>query len=104
VSFAGGGKKEDANIVPKELGTGYPEPGKTGITPAYGIFARHVRDLELANIRFTYAKEELRPALVCVDADDLEIDNFKAQVADGIPVTKFEDVKNAIIRNSPGIQ
>ena len=51
--FKGGGTKAQAARVPPELGTGYPEPG-SGMMPAYGVFARHVRDLELANIRLSF--------------------------------------------------
>jgi polygalacturonase len=99
--FNGGGTKKDAARVPKELDIGYPEPNKIGIMPAYGVFARHVRDLELANIRMSFENEDLRPAMVCIDVDGLEIDNFKAQVANDVSTAKFEDVKRLVIRNSP---
>jgi polygalacturonase len=102
--FNGGGTKEQAESTPKELGTGYPEPGKIGTMPSYGLFARHVRDLELANIRFSFDKEELRPALTCVDVDGLEIDNFKPQVAEGVPIAKYEKVERLVIRNSPALE
>ena len=99
--FNGGGTKADALRDPPELGTGYPEPSHTGPMPAYGLFARHVRDLELANIRVSFEKEDLRPALICVDVDGLEIDNFRAQLAPEVPPAKFEAVKRMTIRNSP---
>ncbi|MGA9451723.1 MAG: glycoside hydrolase family 28 protein [Verrucomicrobiia bacterium] len=99
--FKGGGTKAQAARVPPELGTGYPEPGKIGVMPAYGLFARHVHDLELANIRTSFEKEDLRPAVECVDVDGLEIDNFKAQLAPGVPAAKFDSVKNVVIRDSP---
>ena len=99
--FKGGGTKEDAARVPKELGTGYPEPQNIGTMPAYGIFARHVRDLELANIRVSFDSEDLRPAIAAIDVDGLEIDNLKAQLANGVPAAKWENVKRMVIRNSP---
>src|SRR5215831_739648 len=102
--FNGGGTKEQAEKMPKELDTGYPEPGKIGTMPSYGLFARHVRDLELANIRFSFEKEELRPALTCVDVDGLEIDNFKAQVADGVSIAKYDSVERLVIRSSPALE
>ena len=43
--------------MPKELATGYPEPKNLGIMPAYGLFARHVKGLELANIKFAKTRE-----------------------------------------------
>jgi len=101
----GGGTANDAAIVPKELGTGYPEPGKIGTLPAYGIFARHVKDLELANIHLNFSKEDLRPALKFSDVEGLEIDNLKAQTAQGVNAAEFSaDVKKIVVRNSSGIE
>ncbi len=102
LEFVGGGTAEDAAIVPKELDIGYPEP--RGTMPAYGIFARHVRDLELSNLRVSFANEDRRPPMVCIDVDGLEIDNFKAQVAAGVTAARFEQVKGLVIRNSPVLQ
>jgi polygalacturonase len=99
--FKGGGKKESATRVPPELGTGYPEPGKIGVMPAYGVFARHVHNLELANINVGFDSEDLRPAMVCSDVDGLEIDDFKAQLAPGVVAATFDSVTNVVIRNSP---
>ena len=101
LEFKGGGTKEDTARVPKELGTGYPEPKNLGTMPAYGVFARHVRGLELANVRVSFDKQDLRPAMVCVDVDGLEIDNFKAQLADGVSAAKFDSVKHLVVRSSP---
>ena len=58
----GGGTAEDAARDPKELGNGYPEAGKLGICRPTAIFARHVRDLELANIHVNFRTNDLRPA------------------------------------------
>jgi len=101
----GGGTEKDAAIVPQELGTGYPEPGKIGTLPAYGIFARHVRGLELADIHVNFATNDSRPAASFADIQGLEIDNFKPQVADGVKVSVFsrDDVSGLVIRNSPAL-
>jgi polygalacturonase len=103
----GGGTADDAAITPPELGTGYPEPRKlgTGTLPAYGIYARHVKDLELANIHLDFQKQDMRPAAAFVDVDGLEIDNLKPQVADGVKSAVFaDDVKNLTVRNSPSVR
>jgi hypothetical protein len=85
-----------------ELDAGYPEPrGALGVMPGYGVFARHVHGLELANISLTTEKADQRPAMVCSDVDGLEVDNFKAQLSDGVAAAKFDGVKNITIRNSP---
>ncbi len=99
--YKGGAAKEQASNVPKELGTGYPEPSGNTLMPAYGLFARHVKDLELANITFSFLKDDFRPAIQCVDVNGLEIDNFKAQLAEGVAASKFENGSGLVIRNSP---
>ncbi|HTQ49864.1 MAG TPA: glycoside hydrolase family 28 protein [Candidatus Acidoferrales bacterium] len=99
--FNGGGTRIQAARVPPELGTGYPEPGRLGVMPAYGLFARHVHDLELANLSVSFEKLDMRPPMICMDVDGLEIDNFKAQYLRSGPPAKFVAVKNIVVRNSP---
>ena len=100
----GGGTAENAAINPKELGYGYPEPNKIGILPAYGVYARHVSDLELANIHLNFETNDFRPAIVCSDVNGLEIDNFKAQTAADVSPSRFDHVTGLVIRNSPVLQ
>jgi polygalacturonase len=102
--FKGGGTAENAARVFPELNRGYPEPNKLGITPAYGLFARHVRNLELANVRLSFESQDLRPPLVCMDVDGLEIDNLKAQAAPGVTPARFESVQALTVRNSPALE
>ncbi len=100
----GGGTAENAARVPPEIGKGYPEPGRYGTMPGYGVYARHVHGLELANVTFTTAKDDQRPAIVTSDVDGLEIDNFKAQLASGVAASRFEETTNLVIRNSPVLE
>ncbi|HEY4416775.1 MAG TPA: glycoside hydrolase family 28 protein [Verrucomicrobiae bacterium] len=101
----GGGTEKDAAIMPKELGDGYPEPRKLGTLPAYGIFARHVRGLELANITTSFAADDARPAASFSDIDGLEIDNLKPQTMPGVAAAVFApNVKNLAVRNSPSVK
>jgi polygalacturonase len=102
LQFNGGGTTNDAAHTPPELGAGYPEP--RGAMPAYGLFARHVKDLELADITTSFAADDLRPAMEFIDVNGLEIDDVKAQIAKGIRVAKFEKVSGLVIRNSPAIK
>jgi polygalacturonase len=99
--FNGGGTNMGVAYMPKELGAIYPEPSRIGTMPAYGVFARHVKGLELANINVSFETNDFRPAMVCSDVDGLEVDNFKAQLAPGVSAATFDSVKNVVIRNSP---
>ncbi len=98
----GGGSAEDAMIKPRELGDGYPEPYKIGTLPAYGLFARHVRGLELADIHVDFIEDDKRHAAVFQNIDGLDIDHFKAEISEGVqPAVYAPDVKDISVRNSP---
>ena len=97
----GGGTAKDAMKPAEELGTKYPEPRQV---PAYGVFARHVRDLELSNLATTFTRPDLRPAAIFADVDGLELDNFKPQTAPGVvSVVAGPDVTHITVRDSPVI-
>ena len=98
----GGGTSEDAERPAPELGSGYPEPKRV---PAYGIFARHARDLELANINTSFETNDARPAAVFSDIDGLEIDHFIPQVVTGGTAAVIApDVKGVVVRDSAGVR
>lgn len=99
--FSGGGEAKDAAREFPEDVRGYPEPQKVGVTPAYGLYARHARDLQLQNVSLSYLEQELRPAAAFIDVNGLEIDNLKAQAAEGVPAARFEQTRGVVVRNSP---
>lgn len=68
-----------------ELPAVYPEPSNWGILPAYGIYARHVEDLKLNDIKISYKVEDARHPMVFDDVEraalsDIEVD-CKADVS-----------------------
>ncbi len=99
ITYNGAGTAADAAIQLPDLGIGYPEVRIT--TPAYGVYAQYVKNLELANIHVSYLNEDLRPPMICKSVEGLEIENFKAQVATGVEPAKFENVQGLVVRNSP---
>lgn len=103
VTNGGGTKKDASKTIPEAAG--YPKATWAGDLSVYGIFARHVRDLSLENISFQFTRPEMRPAATFINIDGLEIDNFDAQVAEGVDAAIFHnDVKNATVTRSPSIK
>jgi len=98
--FNGGGTNMGVAYLPKELGTNYPEPGRIGIMPSYGLFARHVKNLELANISTSFMTNDARPAMQFLDVKGLEMDDVKTQVAKAASAMKYDKVSDRVIRNS----
>jgi hypothetical protein len=80
VSYPGGGTREDAQRreLP-ELEDQYPEYFMWGVLPAYGLYARHVQGLSLEGVQFDAARSDLRPAVVCDDAEDVDISGLRAR-------------------------
>jgi polygalacturonase len=98
---AGGGTAADAARPASELGSHYPDPKPL---PVYGLFVRHVKDLELANITTSFTAGDARPAAYFADADSLEIDDLKTQAASGVAaVTMGPGVTGLAVRNSPAV-
>ena len=74
--FRGGGKKVDENYP--ELGEKYPEVAKfLGTCPAYGLFARHVRGLQLSDVTFILQQPDERPCIITNDVEDLRMRNVR---------------------------
>lgn len=79
-----GNWQDDPYNVP-ELPEVYPEPSNWGILPAYGLFAKHVDDLVLRNIRISCKVPDGRH--VCV------FDDIKGILLDGLEADCQPDVK-----------
>jgi polygalacturonase len=93
VQFAGGGTQADAAREVPDLPTSYPEYKMFGKLPAYGFYCRHVKNLRLLDAQVTFAREDLRPALVCEDVAGLRISDFAAP--NSSPVIVLRDTRDA---------
>jgi polygalacturonase len=103
IVYAGGGTKADAAIEPPENETGYPEPQRMGVMPAYGFFIRHVKGVSFRDVDVSFAKDDARPAFVLNEVSDADFDHIKAAHSDGTPTFVLKNVSGFAIRNSPGI-
>jgi hypothetical protein len=78
IDLLGGGTIENSRVEVPEAIDKYPEVKTFGPTiPAYGVWARHVKGLKLNNITFRLKTNDLRPALICEDGQDIEINDCK---------------------------
>ena len=60
--------------VPEQIQK-YPEFSMFGELPAWALYVRHVKGLQLHNVRFTLRDTDFRPAFVFDDALDIQIEN-----------------------------
>lgn len=67
LEFAGGGTTEDANREIPEREDAYPEGDMFGTLPAFGIYARHVRNLQMHNVQVVTNTPDERPETLLDD-------------------------------------
>ncbi len=101
ITYKGGGTKAAGQKDFPELESGYPEPFLLGVNPAYGLFARHVKDLKLSDIDFRTEKPDYRPVIICRDVAGLEITDVHAVAAKDVPPYLFDGVSKLTVRYAP---
>lgn len=100
ISLAGGGTAENAHQQVPEAVDKYPEVKTFGpLVPAYGIWARHVKGLKLVHITLHLERNDLRPAFICEDGQDIELDGRTIPGTTGMPATiHLENISTRLIQ------
>jgi Pectate lyase superfamily protein/Right handed beta helix region len=87
VEFAGGGTREQAAAAVHRPGT------EARPLPAWGLYARHVRQLDCENVRLTSAHEDFRPALLAEGVERLALDGLHlSRSPEGVEPMLLHDV------------
>jgi hypothetical protein len=77
IELPGGGTAADAQIQLPEKEKAYPEYSMFGkVMPAYGIYARHVRDITFKNVQTTVKNPDARPAKIFIDVEGVTPADF----------------------------
>ncbi|MDT8300981.1 MAG: glycosyl hydrolase family 28-related protein [Sedimentisphaerales bacterium] len=71
IEYIGGGTKKQALTDVKSPGV------DARPLPAWGFYARNIKNLQFDNVRLRYEKEDLRPVLKCEDVELLTLEDFK---------------------------
>lgn len=79
--FAGGGDEQDSKAVMKDDANSYPEYTNFGVTPAYGLNLRHVKNLVLQDVQLSTLSDDARPAIFMEDAKQVHMDNLTLQMS-----------------------
>ena len=79
----------------------YPESRMFGVLPAWGFYCRHAEGIKFDNVTLRVQDKDYRPALVCDDVRNIELNGFHVESSGSEPVIVLNDVKGATIHNSP---
>ena len=75
LAYRGGGTAADAARRPDDLATAYPEPSMFGVTPAWGLWVRHVRGLAIDGLTLATATPDARPPFRVEDGSAIAVTN-----------------------------
>ena len=77
----GGSAAEMAALRPEEREAAYPDPKMFGDLPATGLFARHIRNLQVSNLEVATLASDARPAFWLYDVEGADF--FRVRVPQG---------------------
>jgi polygalacturonase len=103
IDYKGGGTAENSRREVPEDEKMYPEAGRFGMIPSYGMFIRHVHGLTVDHVELRYAGEEHRPVVTLSDVTNADFDHLSAAHAADAPVFVLKNVVGFNVRNSPGV-
>jgi hypothetical protein len=100
IDSAEAGRAEWMQRTVPESPHSYPEARMFGRLPVHGLYCRHVNGLRLRNVEFKAPSAEERPALLCDDIKDLDIDNVRSTAPAGTqPILKLMQCKDVSVRS-----
>lgn len=74
IQSRGGGTAKDTAMLVPENANKYPKHSMFNVNlPAYGLYVRHVQHIRLHQVQFRVTGEDVRPALVFHDVEDIEL-------------------------------
>ena len=86
-----------------EQASAYPEPSMFGLLPAYGLYVRHVRGLDVDGISADFVNDDDRPAFVLEDVRGAHFRDVQARKLGTVPAFVLRDVEDVRVAESPGV-
>jgi polygalacturonase len=100
IQHRGGGTKEMAALKLAENENKYPEPSMFGPTPSHGFYIRHVKGIEMCDIKIASEKEDARPAFVLDDVQQADFFHIKTPKVSGVPTFALNNVEDFSVERS----
>jgi polygalacturonase len=103
IDYVGGGTKEEGERAVPEYEKEYPEPGRFGTLPAWGLWVRHVKNFSVSHVEFRAAKDDLRPVAILEGITDASLDHVKLPAAAGANRLVLRNLNGFAVSSSPGL-
>ena len=102
IHYLGGGTAEQAKREVPELEIAYPDPDVFGVMPSWGMFARHVKNLQLRGVELRLEKPDARPAVVLDDVAGARFTEVQFEAAAG-QAWSLKSVSGLSARDTTGL-
>jgi polygalacturonase len=103
IETQGGGSEEQAKLQLAENESAYPEPTMFGPTPAYGFFVRHVRGIDMNDVKIVCQKEDARPAFILDDVEKAAFFHIDTTRTGDRPIFVLKDVTGFSVSKSGSV-
>jgi polygalacturonase len=104
VVHGGGGRAADLQRQIPEHPDHYPEPSMFGVTPAYGLYVRHARNLSVHHADLRTAAREGRPPVVLHDVDGAGFEHVRFAHDAAAPTFVLQDVRGLAVQDARGMR
>lgn len=99
INSNGGLETNTALSAINEAETAYPEGSMFGELPSYGLFLRHVENLNVNNMQLFFDKRDTRPAMCAEDVNGFSVVGLSAMTTEiSSSVIHLKDVKNTLLQ------
>jgi len=98
------GTAADARRQIPEHADHYPEPSMFGVTPGYGLFVRHARNLQVHHADLRSPPSEGRPPVVLHNVDGASFDHVRFMHGVAAPTFMLQDVRRFAVTDAEGMR
>lgn len=103
IQYTGGGTAEQAAREVPEYERAYPDPDVFGTMPSWGLFARHVSNLQVRGMELRTLAPDSRPAVLLEDADGMRFSDVQLNSQATQPVWSLTGVAGLHAREVTGL-
>ena len=100
IQYSGGGTAEQAARVVPELEKAYPDPHVFGVMPSWGMFVRHVKNLQVRGVELRTIAADARPAVRLDDVHGARFADLQLTAPAGQTVWSLRDVFGVYARGT----
>jgi hypothetical protein len=104
IVHGGGGTAADVRRQIPEHADHYPEPSMFGVTPGYGLFVRHARNVEVHHADLRTTSTEGRPPVVLHDVDGASFDHVRFAHGRATKTFVLQDVRSFAVQDAQGMR